>query len=136
MLDKRVERLEDKIGEVEVDTATALSNISKDIHIMSENSSKMESALTKLLESEVRFQLHQQKDEQYQADNARLFRDLFSRMEKVENKTNTVLEDHAAIIAIKKSIFNAAAWVIGGITTGIALAFVGVVYYVAKNGGF
>ena len=131
-IEKHLEGVKDDV----IDTKQALSDISKDIHIMSQTSVKMETALSKLLESEVRFQLHQQRDEQQQKDNTKLFNDLFDRIRIVENKTETVNDDHKTLVKFKESFWSFVIWSATGIATGIVLAFCGVVYYVAKQGGF
>jgi len=79
MIDKRVDRLEDELSGIRddvIDSKQALLSISKDIHSMSQTSIDMKNALTKLLETEVKFQLHAQESRQAQSDHA-MAQDIF-----------------------------------------------------------
>lgn len=87
MLETRVEHLTERIDIIQedvIDSKKALHNISSDIHIMSQTSVKMEQALAKLLETETKFQLHAQRTELNHESHDRLFKDIFTRIEILE----------------------------------------------------
>lgn len=135
MVEHRITRLEEKIEGMQedvVDSKQALNNISKDIHIMSQTSIEMKNAVTKLLETEVKFQLHAQQTRQSQMDHAKLIKDLFKRVEAVEAIAKTAEADHSVVARLSSVFWTALGWV----STGFALVIGSVILFVAKNGGF
>lgn len=135
MLDKRVERIEDEISNIRddvVDSKQALLSISKDIHSMSQTSIDMKNALTKLLETEVKFQLHAQESRQAQNDHAKLISVLFKRVEAMELTTKVVDADHKIVQKLSDVFWKALGWV----ATGFAIVVASVILFVAKAGGF
>ncbi len=134
MIEKRIDKLEEKIEDMQedvVDSKQALNNISKDIHIMSQTSIEMKNAVTKLLETEVKFQLHAQEVRQAQADHAQLIKSLFKRVEAVELVTKTVEADHSVVARLSSIFWKALGWVSAGFALVVAL----VILFVAKAGG-
>lgn len=135
MIENRINKLEEKMEGMQedvVDSKQALNNISKDIHIMSQTSIEMKNAVTKLLETEVKFQLHAQEVRQNQADHAQLIKSLFKRVEVVEAIAKTSEADHTVVSRLSSVFWTALAWV----SSGFALVVAAVILFVAKNGGF
>lgn len=135
MIEKRVERIEDEISNIRedvVDSKQALLSISKDIHSMSQTSIDMKNALTKLLETEVKFQLHAQESRQAQLDHGKLISALFKRVELIELTTKVVDEDHKIVQKLSDVFWKALGWV----ATAFAFVIGTVILFVAKAGGF
>lgn len=134
MIEKRMEKLEEKIEDIQedvVDSKQALNNISKDIHIMSQTSIEMKNAVTKLLETEVKFQLHAQEMRQSQADHAQLIKALFKRVEAIETTTKVVDADHKIVQKLSEVFWKA----LGFVAAGFAVIIGAVILFVAKAGG-
>lgn len=135
MIDKRVDKLEEKVEEIEEDAITSkqmLSSISKDIHTMSISSTKLENAVSELLKAEMRFQLHAQEDKQYRQETSVLIKTLFKRVDNIETFMKTVDKDHEVVNKLSSIFWSIVGWgatIVGG---GIVMAMV----YIAKNGGF
>lgn len=134
MIEKRMDKLEEKIEDIQgdvVDSKQALNNISKDIHIMSQTSIEMKNAVTKLLETEVKFQLHAQETRQAQADHAKLISVLFKRVEAIELTTKVVDSDHKIVQKLSEVFWKA----LGLVAAGFAVIVGAVILFVAKAGG-
>ena len=104
MLESKVEKLEERIdylGNDVVESKQALSSIAKDIHAMSQTSARMENALTKLLETEVKFQLHAQKTEQNHSVHSELISKLFTSVDDLKKcTTSDKVESHTELTKI------------------------------------
>lgn len=134
MIEHRMNKLEEKLEDMQedvVDSKQALNNISKDIHIMSQTSIEMKNAVTKLLETEVKFQLHAQETRQAQADHAQLIKALFKRIESVELVAKTVEADHTVVTRLSSIFWKALGWTASGFGLVVFLT----ILYVANHGG-
>lgn len=134
MIEKRVDRIEADMSEIKedvIDSKQALIAISKDIHVMSQSSSEIKDAVKKLLETEVKFQLHAQETKQAQLEHANLIKVLFKRIEAVELVAKTVEADHSVVARLSSIFWKALGWV----STGFALVIAAVILFIAKAGG-
>lgn len=127
-LTNKLEVLEDEI----YDSKSVLNSISKDIHVMSQTSIEMKDAIKKLLETEVKFQLHAQEVKQSQKEHSDLIKHLFKRVEKVEATVKVVDKDHEVVEKLSKAFWSALGWT--AVVTGgmIVSAFI----WLAENGVF
>lgn len=134
MIDTKVEKLENKIEDLQeefADSKQVLISISKDMHVMSQTSVRMETALSKLLETEVKFQLHAQEMKQFQKEQGDLIKHLFKRVEKIETTVKVVDKDHEVVEKLAGAFWKALGWTASIFGAFVVMALV----YIAEHGG-
>jgi hypothetical protein len=134
MIDNKVEKLETKIEDLQeefADSKQVLISISKDMHVMSQTSVRMETALSKLLETEVKFQLHAQEMKQFQKEQGDLIKHLFKRVEKIEAAVKVVDKDHEVVERLASTFWKALGWTATTFAGFVIMSLI----YIAEHGG-
>lgn len=134
MVEAKVHKLEQKLEEIVedvIDSKQVLVSISKDMHVMSQSSIEMKDAVKKLLETEVKFQLHAQKMDQSVEELKDMNRNLDKRLKSVEAVAKIADKDHVVVEKLSTLFWKALGWaslVFGGFVVSAMI-------FIAKLGG-
>lgn len=124
----RINDIEERLGRTEINFAV----IHTDFKQMNKHMESMAKSMERLADIQTDIKIIEERHNNMRSD----INGLGKRITTVEEMTRNVTADHATLTKFKDSFWSILGWTSAGIVGGVSIAFILVVYYVAKNGGF